>query len=116
MLKSRLGQSAEARAEAFLQSRGLTPLARNWRCRFGEIDLIMQEGPTRVFVEVRLRSREDFGGAAASVTVAKQRKLLAAARQYLATLPVLPPCRFDVVAIHGDTAPDWIRNAFDDMG
>jgi putative endonuclease len=116
MLKTLLGQSAEARAEAFLAAKGLTPVARNWRCRFGEIDLIMQDGATRVFIEVRLRSRSDFGGAAASVTASKQHKLLAAARQYLATLKTLPPCRFDVVAITGNAAPDWIKNAFDDVG
>ncbi len=116
MLKTLLGQSAETRAEAFLQTHGLKPLARNWRCRFGEIDLIMRDGATLVFVEVRLRSRADFGGAAASVTANKQRKLLAAARQYLATLKTLPPCRFDVVALSGDGVPDWIKNAFDDVG
>lgn len=115
MLKSLLGQTAEARAEAFLVKRGMVPVARNWRCRFGEIDLIMQDGATRVFVEVRLRSHSDFGGAAASVTPAKQRKLLAAARQYLSGLPGLPPCRFDVVALDGSSAPDWIKNAFDDV-
>ena len=76
----------------------------------------MQDGATRVFVEVRLRSRSDFGGAAASVTPAKQRRLLAAARQYLTTLKTLPPCRFDVVALTGDAAPEWIKNAFDDVG
>lgn len=116
MLKSLLGQTAEARAEAFLVKQGLAPVARNWRCRFGEIDLIMQDGATRVFVEVRLRSRSDFGGAAASVTPAKQRKLLAAARQYLSGLQTLPLCRFDVVALDGSIAPDWIKNAFDDVG
>jgi len=116
MLKSLLGQTAEARAEAFLKTHGLTLVARNWRCRFGEIDLVMQDGPTLVFVEVRLRSRSDFGGAAASVTPAKQKKLLTTARQYLGTLKTLPPCRFDVVALSGDAPPDWIKNAFDDMG
>ena len=116
MLKSLLGQSAESRAEAFLQAHGLRLVARNWRCRFGEIDLVMRDGATLVFIEVRLRSRSDFGGAAASVTPAKQKKLLAAARQYLAELKPLPPCRFDVVALSGDAAPEWIRNAFDDMG
>jgi putative endonuclease len=116
MLKSLLGQTAETRAEAFLKTRGLTLVARNWRCRFGEIDLVMRDGATLVFIEVRLRSRADFGGAAASVTPAKQKKLLAAARQYLTTLKTLPPCRFDVVALSGDGAPEWIRNAFDDMG
>ena len=116
MLKTLLGQSAETRAEAFLQTHGLKPLARNWRCRFGEIDLIMRDGATLVFVEVRLRSRADFGGAAASVTANKQRKLLAAARQYLATLKTLPPGRFDVVALSSSGAPEWIMNAFDDVG
>lgn len=116
MLKSLLGQSAEARAEAFLKTQGLKLVARNWRCRFGEIDLVMQDGTTLVFIEVRLRSRSDFGGAAASVTPAKQKKLLAAARQYLAALKTLPPCRFDVIALDRDTAPEWIRNAFDDVG
>ena len=112
----KLGQSGESRAAAFLQTHGLKLLTRNWRCRFGEIDLVMQDGATLVFVEVRLRSHSDFGGAAASVTLAKQRKLLAAARQYLTTLKTLPPCRFDVVAFNGNAAPDWIKNAFDDMG
>ena len=111
-----LGQTAESRAAAFLKAQGLTLVARNWRCRFGEIDLVMQDGATLVFVEVRLRSRSDFGGAAASVTPAKQKKLLAAARQYLASLRTLPPCRFDVVALSGSGAPEWVRNAFDDMG
>ena len=115
MLKTLLGQSAEKRAERFLAARGLRCVARNWRCRFGEIDLIMQDGETRVFVEVRLRSDSAYGGAAASVTPAKQRKLVAAARQYLTTLDTVPPCRFDVVALAGDAAPEWIRNAFDDV-
>jgi len=116
MLKTLLGQSAEARAEAFLKTHGLTLLARNWRCRFGEIDLIMQDGPTWVFVEVRLRSRSDFGGAAATGAPPNQKKLLAAPRQELATRKTKPPCRFDVVALSGDGVPDWIKNAFDDVG
>jgi putative endonuclease len=116
MLKSLLGQTAEARAEAFLKTQDLKLVARNWRCRFGEIDLIMQDGATLIFIEVRLRSRSDFGGAAASVTPTKQKKLLAAARQYLSTLKTLPPCRFDVVALSSNTPPEWIKNAFDDVG
>jgi len=115
-LSSLLGQSAEKRAERLLAAHGLTCVARNWHCRFGEIDLIMQDGETRVFVEVRARSRADFGGAVASVTPAKQKKLIAAARLYLSTLNTLPPCRFDVVALSGDATPEWIKNAFDDMG
>lgn len=116
MLKTQIGQKAEAQAEAWLVSQGLTPVTRNWRCRFGEIDLVMRDGATLVFVEVRLRSRSDFGSAAASVTPAKQQKLVAAARQYLAELKSLPACRFDVVALDGKGKPEWIRNAIDDMG
>ncbi|MEW6589815.1 MAG: YraN family protein [Pseudomonadota bacterium] len=116
MLKSQIGRQAEAQAEAFLAAHGLVPVARNWRCRFGEIDLVMRDGATLVFVEVRSRRRSDFGGAAASVTAAKQHKLAAAARQYLAGLKTTPACRFDVVALEGDAPPAWIRNAFDDMG
>lgn len=116
MSKTELGQQAESRAEAFLVAQGLVPVARNWRCRFGEIDLVMRDGATLVFVEVRSRRRSDFGGAAASVTAAKQHKLVAAARQYLAGLKSVPPCRFDVVALNGDAAPEWLQNAIDDMG
>ena len=117
MSKQLPGRDAERQAEAFLESRGLAAVTRNWRCRFGEIDLVMRDGGTLVFVEVRLRSRGDFGGAAASVTAAKQKKLLAAARQYLAGLREMPPCRFDVVALSGPGCdPEWIRNAFDDVG
>lgn len=113
MLKRLLGQGAEARAERFLKARGLVTVTRNWHCRFGEIDLVMQDGDVLVFVEVRLRTRADFGGAAASVTPAKQKKLVAAARQYLAGLRREPPCRFDVIALAGDGEPEWLRNAFD---
>jgi putative endonuclease len=116
MLKSLLGRQAESDAARFLESRGLKTVARNWRCRFGEIDLVMQDGATLVFVEVRMRRRSDFGGAVASVDASKQRKLLAAARQYLATLRTVPPCRFDVVALSGDAHAEWLRNAFEDMG
>lgn len=117
MLKTLLGQTAEAHAERFLEAQGLKRVARNWRCRFGEIDLIMRDHATLVFVEVRLRSSANFGGAAASVTSGKQRKLLAAAKLYLGNLAELPPCRFDVVALTDNGGkPEWIQNAFDDMG
>jgi putative endonuclease len=116
MLKRLLGLDFEARAERWLVARGLRPVTRNWHCRFGEIDLVMHDGDTLVFVEVRQRSSRAFGGAAASVTPAKQKKLLAAARLYLASLPREPACRFDVFAWDGTAAPDWIKNAFDDAG
>ncbi len=116
MLKQLLGKFAENRAETLLSAAGLRILARNHRCRQGEIDLIAQDGDTLVFVEVRSRGRQDFGSAAESITVAKQRRIIAAARHYLATLPRTPACRFDVVTLDQDSAPVWIKSAFEDMG
>ena len=117
MLRQLLGKFAEGRAEAHLKSQGLSLVARNVRSRFGEIDLIMRDGAALVFVEVRSRSRSDFGSAADSVTRAKQRRIVLAAREYLARQPGLPACRFDVVTLDGTgSKPVWIRNAFGDMG
>lgn len=112
------GRAAEDAALRFLESRGFALLCRNYRCRLGEIDLVMRDGASLVFVEVRARDSEDFGGAAASVGRAKQRRLVAAARHYLMTHPgeARRPARFDVVAISGhdgENSPRWIRAAFD---
>lgn len=108
------GSGAERYAEAFLQHHNLVLLQRNYRCRSGEIDLIMREGTTLVFVEVRMRRNPAFGGAAASITPVKQRKLLLAARHYLASLKVEPPCRFDAILLSGVAGEEveWIKNAF----
>jgi putative endonuclease len=94
---------------------GLALVQQNYRCRYGEIDLIMQDGSTLVFVEVRLRSRGDFGGAAASIDFAKQAKLVRSAQHYLPALRKTPPCRFDAVLMHSmDSAGiEWLKNAFD---
>ena len=105
------GARAEEQAARFLAGRGLKILARNYRCRGGEIDLVGRDGATLVFVEVRLRTNRDFGGAAASITPAKQRRIALAANHYLAGKP-LPACRFDAVLLDG-TRIDGIRNAFD---
>lgn len=101
-------------AAKFLQNNGLSLLHQNYRCRFGEIDLIMQDGSTLVFVEVRLRTRADFGGAAASIGAAKLGKLLTTARHYLSSLRKIPPCRFDAVLLHSSdgTGIEWVKNAF----
>jgi putative endonuclease len=112
------GRAAEDAALRFLQSQGLALLARNYRCRLGELDLVMRDGSSLVFVEVRARDSDAFGGAAASVAARKQRRLVAAARHYLMTHPQAGrlPARFDVVAISGDgreNSPHWIRAAFD---
>jgi putative endonuclease len=107
------GDAAEALAAAFLEARGLKILARNYRCRAGEIDLIAQSGPTTVFVEVRARTSERFGGAAASVTPAKRRRLLKTARYYLSQQGAHRACRFDVVLVKGDPPRlEWIADAF----
>lgn len=108
------GARAEDEAAAFLRRRGIQLIARNWRCRHGEIDLIVRDGDCLVFVEVRLRRGAGlFGGAAESVTAAKRARLLAAARLYLARMPELP-CRFDVMLMGGQSGEqlEWIRDAF----
>lgn len=105
------GSEAEEQAALHLMRHGLKILARNYRCRGGEIDLVCQDGATLVFVEVRLRSNRNFGGAAGSITLAKQRRITLAANHYLAG-KTLPACRFDAVLLDG-TGIDWIRNAFD---
>jgi putative endonuclease len=107
------GQRAEDLCAELLRKAGLRILARNWRCRLGEIDLVAQEAGTLVFAEVRLRRDTRFGGAAESVTAAKRARIVAAARLYLAGRPEAP-CRFDVLLLDG-LAParvQWIRNAF----
>lgn len=108
------GAHAEALAEAFLSRHGLRILERNWRVRGGEIDLICEDHGSLVFVEVRLRRRNDFGGAGASITPAKQRRLILAARHYLAGKRERL-CRFDAVLLDGltEASIDWIRNAFE---
>jgi len=107
------GERAEDTALAFLENRGLALKARNYRSRFGEIDLVLDDHGTLVFVEVRKRSNPRFGSAAESITAAKRDKLVATARQYLAGLKRDTPCRFDAVLLDGAGAVEWIRNAFE---
>lgn len=107
------GDAAEGRALAFLSDRGMHLVGRNVASRLGEIDLVMRDGDTIVFVEVRSRARSDFGSAAASVGQAKQRRLRREAQRYLNAHfgDRWPACRFDVCALDG-AAIDWIRDAF----
>ena len=109
------GLRAEQIAGAFLQRQGLTLIQSNWRCRLGEIDLVLRDGGTIVFVEVRLRTHPDFGGAAESIGRAKRARLLAAARLYLSGQPERP-CRFDAVLLKRLEPPEieWIRDALSD--
>jgi putative endonuclease len=110
------GDAAEDRALAHLRAAGLRLLARNYRTPGrggGEIDLVMRDAAgTRVFVEVRQRSGLAHGGAAASVSGLKQRRIVFAARHYLMRLAEQPPCRFDVVSIEPG-AVEWLQAAFD---
>jgi len=112
--KQKLGSRAEQLAEAYLIRHKLRVLARNYRCRFGEIDLVMQDGATLVFVEVRLRSSTTFGGAGASIGAAKQRRIIAAAQHYLAGLRETPACRFDAILVNemNDAGVEWIKDAW----
>jgi putative endonuclease len=106
------GARAEDHCAALMRAAGLDILERNWRCRFGEIDLIAEERGTLVFAEVRMRRSLNFGGAGESVTAAKRAKLLAAARLYLASRPHAA-CRFDVFLVVGQAGDvQWVRDAF----
>ena len=108
----------ERRAENFLRRQGLKLLQRNFQCRFGEIDLVMQDGDTLCFVEVKYRRSKAFGGTAWTLPPGKQRKIAAAAALYLqGRRGPEPPSRFDALLIQqeadGSETFDWIRNAFD---
>ena len=114
-----IGEHAEKLAEGFLHKKGLTTLTRNFRCRFGEIDLVMQDGETIVFVEVRFRSNNKFGGPLASITDAKRKRLLTTTQFYLQKNSRLlnRNQRFDVIGIVGQadraTKIEWIKNAIE---
>lgn len=113
------GHELETVALSYLSRQGLRLHQRNFQCRLGEIDLIMQEGSTLVFVEVRYRQSVRYGSAVETVNWRKQRKLLRTAQVYLGLRYAAhtPPCRFDILGIApGDGAEgyqfDWCRNAF----
>lgn len=113
MNRQATGAAAEQLACEYLQARGLRLLERNYRCRFGEIDLIMQDGADLVFVEVRYRRSHRFGGAALSVDAAKQAKLLATAQHYLQSKASKRNARVDVIAVEAGNRVDWIKNAIE---
>lgn len=106
-----IGDAGEEAAAQHLLAHGLNILARNFRVKGGEIDLVCRDGATTVFVEVRRRARADFGGAGASITVTKQRRLILAARHWLARHGDCD-CRFDCILIDGANLA-WVKNAFD---
>jgi putative endonuclease len=119
----RVGDAAEDAALDYLQKAGLRLVTRNFKTPGrggGEVDLIMRAPDgTLVFVEVRKRRSSSHGGAAGSVSALKQRRIVFAARHYLARLSPLPPCRFDVVSLEGvgeQQRIDWLKAAFDASG
>jgi putative endonuclease len=110
--KQRQGRAWEDAALAHLRSRGLVLAEANFTCKGGEIDLVMRDGATLVFVEVRQRADASHGGAAASITPSKIRRLVRAASVYLMRFPEPPECRFDVVAIDAGKL-EWLRNVIE---
>jgi putative endonuclease len=117
--RQQAGREAEEQALRYLEQQGLQLLARNWLCKRGELDLVMLDGDTVVFVEVRYRLHAGWGGALESVDARKREKLVIAAQVFLQKEARWAdhPCRFDVVALEGTVsrAPrlNWLRNAFD---
>ena len=115
LMSLKIGTEAEVLALAYLQKQGLSLKVVNFRCKMGEVDLIMQDGIYLVFVEVRMRTSDDYGGALASITVSKQCKIKNTAKLYLLENNLYDKCpvRFDVLTIQGATSEvSWIKNAF----
>lgn len=117
MNRREIGKEVEEKALKFLMQKGLKLVVQNYTCRVGEIDLIMKDKEDIVFVEVRSRSRLDYGSASESITPAKQRKIIHAATVFLQTRDWLyKVCsRFDVIAIQcvdSEWQLEWIKNAF----
>lgn len=112
-----IGQTAEEFACQYLQKQGLKLISRNYRCRVGEIDLIMQDSKDLIFIEVRCRQNSYFGNGAESVTHTKQKKLIKTAHYYLQQqkLDDKNGCRFDVISLASQDSTakvEWIKNAF----
>ncbi|MBC9252113.1 YraN family protein [Pseudomonas alcaligenes] len=111
------GRAAEQQARRHLEQQGLRLLAQNWLCRRGELDLVMLDGDTVVFVEVRYRRHSGWGGALESIDARKRERLIQAAQHFLQQESrwARSPCRFDVVAIDAtpNGKPNWLQNAFE---
>jgi len=114
LLPTLKGRQAETAACDYLQQHGLILIAKNFRCRLGEIDLIMREQHTLVFIEVRYRHRKEYGSGAESVNLNKRKKLLLTAEYYLLQQQLVDrvPCRFDVLTISDHAQIEWIKDAF----
>ena len=106
-----IGNQAESAAAEQLERAGLVILTRNYRVKSGEIDIVARDGDTLVFIEVRKRRNDHYGGAGASIDWRKRERLVRAAQHYLLHLHPTPPCRFDAILVTG-TNSEWIRDAF----
>ena len=106
------GEKAENQAQEFLIAQGLKPVCQNYRCKLGEIDLIMEDGNTLVIVEVRYRKSDKFGSALESVTLRKQSRIIATTKYYLMVNNIDQPVRFDVIGISNKQTLNWVNNAF----
>ena len=104
------GALAEDYALSFLCKQGLSLVERNWHCSFGELDLVMRQGSTYVFVEVKYRKSNDFGGAINSISTAKCAKIMRSAEFYLQTKRIGAACRVDAVLLQEGLAPVWLKN------
>lgn len=116
MLTQQSGQKAEGEALLYLQKQGFKLITKNYNCRFGEIDLIMQDGEHLVFIEVRSRINTSYGDGAASITDAKRQKIIKSTTHFLLAKQLLDkhPIRFDVISIDGKSgAISWLKDAFD---
>jgi len=111
MKSTERGAEGERQACDVLRDAGYLIVTRNWRTRFGEIDVIARDGDTLVFVEVKVRSREDYGGPEAALARWKQKRIVAAAKQFIADTETEMPARFDLVAI-GPGGVRIIKDAF----
>ena len=106
------GENAEEQAHEYLLKKGLKSVYRNYRCKQGELDLIMTDQDSLVIIEVKYRKTDKYGSALECVTRTKQSRIIAATHHYLATYPPDCPIRFDVIAISGDSKIEWVQNAF----
>jgi putative endonuclease len=115
MNENNAGLDAEKLAATFLMNHGLKLITQNYHCRFGEIDLIMRDGASLVFIEIRLRSNKSYGSAAASITPQKQQKLMLTAQHYLQQNAEKNACRFDVLLMDKVEigAITWLKNALE---
>lgn len=106
------GEKSEQHACHYLLKQGLQLIDKNFRCQYGELDLIMQDQQTLVIVEVRFRKSNAFGGAVESITHKKQSRIIATTQFYLSQHKINSPIRFDVITMSNDTDINWIKNAF----